>query len=149
MNSLRLLPAAILAAAFAVQAAAQPADLAPITRDQALQRADALFAQLDLNHDGIVTREEAIQATSQLKAEARATGRDVAPGIGNHTARFLAHRFAGVQSIDRQQFEQAMLAHFDRMDLNRDGVLSTEEREQAKAGKRSVNSALGGDQHPQ
>lgn len=148
-----LYPTAILAVAFAVQASAQPAtvaaDLAPITRDQALKRADALFLLLDLNHDGVVTRDEAIQATSQLKAEAKATGRDVAPGIGGHTARFLARRFAGAESIDRQQFEQAMLAHFDHLDLNHDGVLSTDEREQAKIGKRSVNTALGGDQHPQ
>jgi hypothetical protein len=137
MTKALLFPAAMLAVAFAGQAGAQsapvPADLAPITRDQALQRADALFAQLDLNRDGIVTRSEAIQATSQLKAERQATGTDVAPGIGGHTTRFLTRRFAGAESITKEQFEQAMLAHFDKMDLNHDGVLSTAEREQAKA----------------
>ena len=141
MMKAHLVLAAALAASIATPGIAQPADgsagippdLAPITRGQALQRADSLFAQLDLNHDGIVTRAEAIQATSQLKAERQATGIDVAPGIGGHTARFLARRFAGAESITKPQFEQAMLAHFDRMDLNHDGTLSTPEREQAKA----------------
>lgn len=119
------------------QAGAVPADLAPITRDEALQRADSLFNQLDLNHDGTVTRDEALQATMQLRAERKATGVDVAPGIGGHTARFLERQFEGVQSINRQQFEQAMLAHFDEMDLNHDGVLSTEERQQAKSKRRA------------
>lgn len=132
--------AAILGAGVATEAIAQPApppaavpaDLAPITRAEALRRADAIFLQLDLNHDGLVTRLEALEATSQLQAERQATGRDVAPGIGGHTARFLARTFADAESITRQQFEQAMLAHFDQMDLNHDGILSTEERQQAK-----------------
>jgi hypothetical protein len=144
MTKISLFPAAILALGFAGAAVAQSspppaaasADLAPITRDEALQRADALFLQLDLNHDGIVTRDEAMQATSRLRAERQASGRDVAPGIGGHTGRFLARQFAAAQSITREQFEQAMLAHFDKMDLNHDGILSTEERQQAKAARR-------------
>jgi Ca2+-binding EF-hand superfamily protein len=143
MTKALILSTAIFAAAFAAPAGAQSLpqqtaspDLAPISRDEALQRADALFQQLDLNHDGALTRDEAMQATMKLRAERKATGTDVAPGIGGHTARFLAHRFAGAQAINQQQFEQAMLAHFDAMDLNRDGVLSTEERQQARvAGK--------------
>lgn len=144
--------AALFAFSFAAQAgarsAASPVDLSPITRDQALKRTDSLFLQLDLNHDGVVTRAEALQATFQLKMEAKATGRDVAPGIGGHTARFLEHHFEGAESIDRRQFEQAILIHFDQMDLNHDGVLSTDEREQAKTGERSVNAALSGGHHP-
>jgi Ca2+-binding EF-hand superfamily protein len=135
---------AIFAAEFGTPAVAQPSpppgsvspDLAPITRDEALKRADSLFGQLDLNHDGIVTRDEALRATMQLRAERKATGVDVAPGIGGHTARFLERQFEGVESINQQEFEQAMLAHFDEMDLNHDGVLSTEERQQAKAAKK-------------
>lgn len=140
-----LFVSALLVAAFPGQGLVQPAadpagiapDLAPITRDQAQQRADSLFVQLDLNHDGIVTLGEAMQATAQLKAERRATGRDVAPGIGGHTARFMIRRFEHAEAITRPQFEQAMLDHFDQMDLNHDGVLSTAEREQAKVAKRA------------
>jgi hypothetical protein len=139
-----LFPAALLVAAFAAEVAAQPSepsarlpvDLAPITRDGALGRADSLYGQLDLDHDGILTRSEALQAMAQLRAERRVTGKDVAPGIGGHTARFLERRFLGVQSITRQQFEQAMLAHFDAMDLDHDGILSTQEREQSRSGAR-------------
>jgi hypothetical protein len=144
MTKTPLVLAATFAASLPGQGIAQPAidstglppDLAPISREQALQRADSLFAQLDLNHDGMVTRDEAMQATGQLKAERQATGRDVAPGIGGHTARFMAHRFAEAQSITPQQFEQAMLDHFDRMDVDHDGILSTGEREQAREARK-------------
>jgi len=30
--------------------------------------------------------------------------------------------------VDRRQFEQAMVAHFDQMDSNHDGLLSVAER---------------------
>jgi hypothetical protein len=59
----------------------------------------------------------------------------VAPGIGGHTARYLEHRFAGARSITREQFQRGMLAHFDQMDLNRDGVLTADEREQVGAAR--------------
>jgi hypothetical protein len=59
------------------------------------------------------------------------TGRDVAPGIGGHTLRFLKHRFAGLQAVTKQQFEDAFLAHFDEMDTNHDGILTVAERERA------------------
>jgi hypothetical protein len=145
MTRALLYPAAIFSIVFAAEAAAQspappspPAvDLPPITRDGAVQRADSLFLQLDLNHDGIVARGEAMQATTHLKAERKATGRDVAPGIGGHTARFMLRRFAGAESINREQFEEAMLAYFDEMDLDRDGILSTAERERVRGTKRS------------
>lgn len=145
MKKALIVSAVIFAAGFGTPAVAQPSpppasvspDLAPITRDEALKRADSLFGQLDLNHDGIVTRDEALRATMQLRAERKATGVDVAPGIGGHTARFLEREFEGANSINQQQFEQAMLAHFDEMDLNHDGVLSTEERQAAKSRKRS------------
>ncbi|MFL6725557.1 MAG: hypothetical protein ACJ8FS_03455 [Sphingomicrobium sp.] len=60
------------------------------------------------------------------------TGRDVAPGIGGHTLRFLERRFAGLQAVTRQQFEDAFLAHFDQMDVDHDGILTAAEREHAR-----------------
>ena len=134
-----------LSSAFAVPALAQeptPAPSAPpmqgnwlqrdITRQQAQQMADRLFQRFDLNHDGIVTRDEAKQVGVPLQAERAVSGKDVTPGLGGHTLRFLERTFAGAQSVTEQQFEQAMLAHFDQMDLNHDGVVTADERQQAR-----------------
>jgi Ca2+-binding EF-hand superfamily protein len=128
---------ALVVAAAAAPALAQPAqtpsEQSDLTRNQALERADQLFDRFDLNHDGIVTRKEAQSLGRRLLMQRAATGRDVAPGIGGHTLRFLEHTFAGMQSVTKRQFEEAMLAHFDQMDVNRDGVLTAAEREAGRA----------------
>jgi Ca2+-binding EF-hand superfamily protein len=103
-----------------------------ITRLQARQRADSLFEMFDLNHDGLVTEAEAKQVGQQLMMQRASSEKDVAPGIGGHTLKYLKHAFAGAQSVTRQQLEQAMLAHFDQMDIDRDGVLTAVERQQAR-----------------
>jgi Ca2+-binding EF-hand superfamily protein len=110
--------------------ARSPADL---TRQQAIDRADRLFQTFDRNHDGVLTREEARSVGTRLLVKRAATGRDVAPGIGGHTLRFLEHAFSGMEGVTQQQFEQAMLAHFDEMDVDHDGVLTTTERGQGEA----------------
>src|SRR5262245_58013638 len=104
-----LLIGAAAALALATQAQAQdapppqqaPAEAAPqpnlrgnwlqadMTRQHAQQRADRLFQRFDLNHDGIVTRDEAKQAGKPLLAERAASGKDGAPGLSGHTLRFL------------------------------------------------------------
>jgi Ca2+-binding EF-hand superfamily protein len=104
-----------------------------LTRQQARERADHLFDLFDANRDGLVTRAEAQRVGSKLMIARELTGRDVAPGIGGHTLRFLEQRFAGVDSVNKQQFEDALLTHFDRMDRNHDGVLTAAERLQAKS----------------
>jgi Ca2+-binding EF-hand superfamily protein len=101
-----------------------------LTRQQALVRADALFERFDLDHDGIVTRDEARQVGTKLALQRTATGIDPAPGIGGHTLKFLEQAFAGAPSVTRREFERAMLAHFDAMDVNHDGVLTAAERAQ-------------------
>lgn len=133
------LGAAILAAPIAPLAAQMPAPAGTtkpdITRQQAKQRADELFKMFDVNHDGVVTREEAQPVGRRLMLEHASTGRDTAPGIGGHTLKFLERAFANTESITQQQLEQALLAHFDAMDLNRDGVLTAAEREQARGAR--------------
>ena len=103
-----------------------------ITRDEAVQRADRLFDALDANHDGFLTRREAMVTGMRLRAERASTGVDVAPGIGGHTERFFEHRFAGERTITRREFEMAMLDHLDRMDTNHDGVLTPVERAESQ-----------------
>ncbi|MBV8907561.1 MAG: hypothetical protein JOZ20_01040 [Sphingomonas sp.] len=103
-----------------------------VTRAQAKERADQLFDQFDLNHDGYVTRQEAERLGSKLMLLRASTGRDEAPGIGGHTLRFLRHRFTGLQAVTKPQFEAAFLAHFDQMDVNHDGILTASERVEAR-----------------
>ena len=78
-----------------------------------------------------MTRDEAEQVGGELMIKHATTGADEAPGIGGHTLKFLEHVFAGLESVTRQQFERAMLAHFDQMDRNHDGILTAAERLQA------------------
>jgi hypothetical protein len=117
------------AVAQGTDAAGQQPDL---TREQARERADQLFDGFDLNHDGIVTRAEAERVGRKLMMHRAATGRDSAPGLGGHTLRFLKRRFADADQVTKADFEAAMLAHFDAMDSDHDGVLTAAEREQAK-----------------
>jgi hypothetical protein len=116
-----------------MQAWAQtPAPQPDLTREQARERADQLFQMFDLNHDGVVTRKEAQSLGRRLLMQRASTGRDVAPGIGGHTLKFLEHAFAGRQSVTELQFEDAMLAHFDQMDVNHDGILTAAERQDGR-----------------
>jgi len=134
-----LLTLALGATIVSTQAGAQAPDVQrgmgprpDMTRQQAQERADSLFQMLDVNHDGVLTRSEAEKARAQLQAQRASSGKDVAPGLGGHTARYLEHTFAAAQSVTRQQFEQAMLAHFDQMDRNHDGILTADERQHGR-----------------
>ena len=127
-------------AAFIVLSTPAPALLAAsrdqglnIARQQAVQRADSLFRQFDMNHDGVITRDEAAIAGGRLMVAGAISNHDVAPGIGGHTLKFMEHAFSGASSVTRRQLEQAMLAHFDEMDLDHDGVLTAAERATARA----------------
>ena len=127
-----MIAVALAGGALAHAPGARVSDGAPITRQEAVQRADRLFDMLDANHDGLLTRSEARYRGAELKVERASSGVDVAPGLGGHTARHIEHRFAQARSITRDQFEKAFLAHFDEMDHNHDGILTPEERAQAQ-----------------
>jgi hypothetical protein len=91
-----------------------------MTREQARQMADQMFQRFDLNHDGVVTRDEAQQALSQF-------------GGGKRGERMIDRMFGDSQSLTLQQVEAQALARFDRDDLNHDGVVTSAERQQERA----------------
>jgi hypothetical protein len=97
-----------------------------MTRSQAQQMADSMFQRFDLNHDGVVTRDEAQQAAAQF---------------GGRGQRMVDRVFATVQSLTLQQFEAQQLARFDRDDLNHDGVVTAAERQQARAALKAARAA--------
>ena len=132
MTKMIILSLTLVLASQALAHLSPPVAEGNITRQEAVYRADQLFDALDANHDGFLTRGEAMITGMRLRAERASTGVDIKPGIGGHTERFLEHRFAGERTITRAQFEQGMLAHFDRMDANHDGVLTPDERTEAQ-----------------
>ena len=97
-----------------------------MTRVQAQQMADSMFQRFDLNHDGVVTRQEADQAASQF---------------GGRAERMVERVFGTAQSLTLQQFEAQQLARFDRDDANHDGVVTVAERQQARAALKAERAA--------
>jgi Ca2+-binding EF-hand superfamily protein len=114
-------------------------------RDPA-RRGERMFARLDANHDGVITRGEfdAAMAARQQRMGARG---DMGPrqgmGGGAHLGRAGMGGFRG-QMFDRmdlnhdgrvsiQEATSAALQAFDRADTNRDGIVTPEERRAARA----------------
>jgi hypothetical protein len=104
---------------------------ADMTRQQAQQRADRLFQRLDANHDGVLTRQEAEQAALQMGGQGGQGGRG-----GRFAARMVERLFAAGDSVTQAQFDAQALARFDRQDLNHDGVVTADERQQARGQRR-------------
>ena len=99
------------------------------TRQQAQQRADMMFQRLDANHDGTVTRQEAEQAAAQM-GQGGEGGRG-----GRFAARMMDRLFSQGDSVTLAQFQAQALARFDRQDLNHDGTVTADERQQARAAR--------------
>jgi hypothetical protein len=123
LAGLALGAAIISTAAIAQQGGMMDQDM---TRAEAQQRADMMFQRFDANHDGVITRDEAQQAAAQF---------------GERGQRMVDRLFGTAQSITLQQFEAQTLARFDRDDLNHDGVVTTTERQQARAALKAARAA--------
>jgi hypothetical protein len=133
--------AATAAVALATQACAQGAAPAQaqgegggrmqrdVTRQQTQQMTDMMFQRFDINHDGVLTRQEAEQGAAQMGGgdEGRRGGR---------AERMIARLFGDQQSVTLAQAEAQALARFDAQDLNHDGVVSSAERDQAREARR-------------
>lgn len=100
------------------------------TREEARQRADMIFQMIDSNRDGVVTREEAEQALAQFQASRG--GSEGGRRGGGMMQRMIELMFANSPSLTLRQFEAQALARFDAQDLNHDGVVTQEERREAR-----------------
>ena len=103
-----------------------------VTRQQAQQMAQAMFQRFDANHDGVLTRQEADQALAQ------AGGSGDGDRGGGRATRMMARLFGDQQSITLAQAQAQALARFDAQDANHDGIVSSAEREQARAARRAA-----------
>ena len=91
------------------------------TRQRAQERATGMFQRLDANRDGMLTRDEAQKASAQMSSG------------GPRVERMMGRLFGDAQALSQAQFETQALARFDRQDLNHDGVVTVDERRQARS----------------
>jgi len=94
----------------AVQTRAQRGPMPDMTHDQFTKQADGRFAALDRNGDGALSPDEGGSASGgpPLRPEMLDTDKD--------------------GSVTKAEFAAAMAARFEQMDINRDGVVTADER---------------------
>jgi Ca2+-binding EF-hand superfamily protein len=163
MNGLIMAGAAALALAgtAAAQAPGTAAAQAPATSaapaaapgDGSIRRADAtamvdqIFARVDLNSDGRITRDE-MQAARQQFAQSRPGGAaggqaPAAGGGGGGMGMFAA--LGALGTITLEQARAMALAHFDGMDADGDGTVTRAERQAARESRnRMMEEGMGG-----
>lgn len=131
--SLTLAATALGAAAAHAQTA--PADPAvrggTMTRAAAIAQADARFAQMDTDNDGVVSRTEMQAYRTAMRDRRIARGDDVPvppPGGRKHDGMGRKIDPDGNGSVTKAEFEARAGARFDRMDANHDGVIDATER---------------------
>jgi len=124
MNRLLLaaLPLLIATPVFAQGQGNMPASQ---TKEEAEQRAQMVFEQLDTNHDGSITQDEIAAFTKTMGDNPRIVGRVTsmfAEADANHDGKLTA-----------AEAKARADAAFDAADTNHDGILSPEERQAARA----------------
>ena len=137
---------AVLGVAAAGIALAQPTDApkfdrnADVTRQQVIERTDQRFQRLDADRDGSVSRAEFDQAQAQRMARRGERGEHGEHGRGMG-GMHRGHGWGGMRGeqmfgeqgfVTREQMRERALARFDRADANRDGTLTSAERQQAR-----------------
>ena len=107
-----------------------------VTRAEALARADAQFARMDADGDGILTAAERDAARDAMRdrRQARMDARRDARGEPGGEPRGSAPGPRGNDGIvTRAEFQDRAAQRFDRMDANRDGRIDPAERPDRRA----------------
>jgi len=104
------------------------------------ERAGRMFERLDADRDGSVSRAEFDQAQAQRMARRGERGEHGEHGRGMG-GMHRGHGWGGMRGeqmfgeqgfVTREQMRERALARFDRADANRDGTLTSAERQQAR-----------------
>jgi Ca2+-binding EF-hand superfamily protein len=133
MNRLLIaaLPLLIVTPVFAQDAQGGGNMPASQSKEEAEQRVQMVFDQLDANHDGFITQDEVDAFTKMMGNNPRITGRITkmfTDSDANHDGKLSA-----------AEAKAHADAAFDAADTNHDGVLSPEERQAAKARSAAQN----------
>ena len=103
-------------------------------RERLQQRGGKAFERIDANKDGQISRQE-FDARRQAREQRVAAGQSRMRHAGMAG---LGKRIFTMADVDRDgrvslaEAQQTALAHFDRADLNHDGQLSPQERQQSR-----------------
>lgn len=124
------------------------AERAPERAERMAERREARFARLDTDSNGALSQAE-LAAARERRAEARAERR--AAGDARNGQRMKRGGMMqgmvrqadtnGDRAISRAEFDAAVTAHFTRLDANRDGTVTVEERRAARQAMRAARRA--------
>ncbi|WP_254602831.1 EF-hand domain-containing protein [Sphingomonas bacterium] len=105
-----------------------------VTREEALAAADRRFDEMDANHDGTITPDE-MTAYRDAAMARRGGGATPPPG---------GPRRGGGRTVTRDEYRARQIERFDRMDTNHDGKIDRTEmanmREMRQGDRREQNS---------
>ncbi len=127
------------------------AERAPERAERMAERREARFAMIDVDNNGALSQAE-LAAARERRAEARAERRaasDARSGQGMKRGKrggmmhgLLRQADAnGDRAISRAEFDAAVAAHFTRLDTNRDGTVTAEERRASRQAMRAARRA--------
>jgi hypothetical protein len=103
----------------------------PIRRIEIIAAAKRQFAELDANHDGVVTLDEFGRFRAGAAGRAAAASSDPFQHVGG---RWFDHADPnGTGKVTLDMAEQHPLLLFDQADLNHDGILGLDELKLARA----------------
>lgn len=100
------------------------------------QRADRLFERLDTNRDGSITRAEMAEARPMRRGRTGARMQGPRRGGGGDGAGMANRRFGEQGFITRDQMRERALTRFDRIDADRNGTVTSAERQAAREARR-------------
>jgi Ca2+-binding EF-hand superfamily protein len=117
--------------AISVRAPAQTIPNRPIQRSEIIAAAKRQFAQIDANHDGVVTQAEFARFRDSPAGRAASANTDPFQHVGGHWMDHADPNGTGRVTLDMA--EQHPLQLFDQADLNHDGVIGLDELKLARA----------------